>query len=95
MNALVVIVGSDTIYTKLTVQFPTRTCGTYFTDKANSSSFTAVNTCEGYKCPDGYELKDDNYKITCTDVCDDEECCQLGGCVVPKQYTIAIHVLYQ
>ena len=63
-----------------------------FTDIAESVSSTAVVTCEDYACSDGYEYKDDYGSITCTDDCDDDQCCELGGYGVSERCTITTYV---
>ena len=40
----------------------------------------AVNSCKYYDCSYGYERKRDYRRITCKDECDDDQCCDKGGC---------------
>ena len=40
----------------------------------------AVNSCKYYDCSYGYERKRDYRRITCKDKCDDDQCCNKGGC---------------
>ena len=65
-----------------------------FADIAKSVLSTAVVTCGDYACSDGYEYKDDYGSITCTDDCDDDQCCDLGGFVLSGRCTITTYVLY-
>ena len=74
----------------------TGTTRTYLGDIANSLlSTAAVVACGDYACSDGYEYKDSYSNITCTDNCDDDQCCDLGGCGLSKRYMVPTYVLYQ
>ena len=70
--------------------------GASFVDIVNTPSTTAVDTCKDYECPDGYDRKDDYDTITCKDDCDDDQCCDRGGCAVLKPCTVvATYAVHQ
>ena len=37
------------------------------------------DSCKDYRCPRGYEHKDDYEEIACKYDCDDDDCCKKGG----------------
>ena len=67
---------------------------TDFTDIANSLSSTTVVKCKDYECSYGHEYKSGYDSITCTDDCDDYQCCDKGGCSLFKPFMIPAYTLY-
>ena len=68
---------------------------TDFTYIANSLSSTTVVKCKDYECSYGHEYKSGYDSITCTDDCDDYQCCDKGGCAFPKGCTIETYALHR
>ena len=54
-------------------------CGALILFFRRGSSALTDNTCKDYRCSRGYEHKNDYEDITCSDDCDNDECCNKGG----------------
>ena len=57
-------------------------------------SFLTVVTCKDYECSYGYEYRSDYHSITCKDGCDDDQCCDKGGCAFPQWCTIPTYASF-